>query len=217
MDYNEIVTHVISARFKEGQRSKVQLWVKRRYAAIWALADWPWKLVGPTSLTITAGDNTPTPPSDIGKPRRLYDDDGYPLPLLISESFDDLYLYGQLQGSTGKPQAWKWENGVITVGPVPDAAYTFKLTYDRRVAHRDLNGTVADGTFSLDSDLPIWDNRDFDYALVPGAIATGLKEENDPTWRDLEDEFAQISNDMREFYLPSASTYGNIQFGRDEV
>lgn len=215
MTYDDIVSHVISARFKEAQREKVQLWVKRRYSFIWSVADWPWKLVGPTNLTVTAGDNTPAPPSDIGKPRRIHDDTGALLEMVPSDVFDDLYLHGELNGNTGKPTTWKWENGVITLGPVPDAAYTYKITYDRRTAHRDVNSVVSDGTFSVDTDLPIWDNRDFDYVLVPGAIATGLKEENDPTWRDLEDEFQQMVNDMREFYLPSVSVYGNLQYGSD--
>jgi len=59
-------------------------------------------------------------------------------------------------------------------------------------------------------------NRLFDYLLVPGAIATGLKEENDPTWEPLEMEFRTIIDEMREFYLPTMRPYGNAQYGRDD-
>lgn len=213
MDYNSTATHVIQARFKEAQRDKVKLWIRRRYSKLWAMADWPWKVVSGATLTVSAGDATPTPPTDIHRPRSVYDENGWPLTLMTTEAFDS-YGFGQYQNV---PHAWKWENGVITLGPTPSISATYSLTYERRIAHRNNSDVITDGSMSLDTDMPVWDNREFDYILVPGAIATGLKEENDPTWQALEDEFGDIFNDMREYYLPSVAVYGNLQYGADNL
>lgn len=213
MTYDEIVTHVIQARFKEGQREKVQRWVQRRYSLVWVMADWPWRRVGPTAVAVTASDSTPPMPSDIHRPMAVYNERGELLVAMTAEAFDARYLTQIVEGTLGTPEAWKWEDGVLTLAPTPQASGTFQLTYERRIAHRSSTDVLTDGVMDADTDLPVWSNRSFDYLLVPGAIATGLKEENDPTWRDLEEESRGIIDEMREFYLPSLSPFGNVSYG----
>ena len=165
------------------------------------------------AVPVLAADATPVLPPGVARPRYVYGADGGALTQMTSEAFDS-YFRGS---GTGSPGSWKWENGVLTLGPTPDAATTLQLTYDRAIAHRNAAGLIVDGSMEADQDTPIWDNREFDYILVPGAIATGLKEENDPTWRDLEEEFQFGNQDMLEYYLPSLATFGNVQFGADAL
>lgn len=205
---------VIAIRFREGQRDSVKSWINMRSQLIWAVADWPFKRMGPVDLTVTTSDATPTLPADFHRPHRIYDDSGLPVVWMDEDSFNASFMGGIVDGITGPPDSFKWVDDVITLYPTPDTSYTYKLVYDRRHSYLDSGTTPTAGLMSGDTDTPLWD-AEHHYMLVHGAMATGLRLENDPTYPAVEEEFQSALQLMREHYLPSNTSEVHLQYGRD--
>ena len=216
MTFQEIYTEILAARFKSSQTAAIKRWVNLREAQIWAAAEWPWKIVGPTALTITAADNTPTLPTDLFTPLAVYDDLGNSLSYSTQREFDDLYLQQSIDNVQNRPSAFKWNNGVLTLSAVPDASYSFQISYLRTQSHFATGGAVTSGPMVADSDYPLFDSS-WHEILVLGGMSTGLKIENDPTWESLESEFGLMLNSMGDYYLPAVSVAGNMQYGADTI
>lgn len=216
MNFKELQDECIQIRFKESQRTSIKHWLNTRYQFLWAMADWPWKRMGPVALALTANGANPTLPTDFDRPIFMYDDRGDGLAWISPDEFDANYLFEELRSTEGKPEAFKWVNDVITLGPIPDADYTYRLVYERGMTYLQSGTTPVTGAMNANTDEPIW-NPAFHYVLVPGAIATGLRLENDPTYPQFEEEFGQMVQSMKDHYLPVASVFGNIQYGRDNL
>lgn len=220
MTFKQLQDEVIGFRFNETQRESVKRWLNIRVSRIWTMADWPWSRVDMASLTINAGDNTPTLPSDLKTPIQMLDELGDEVCELEASEFDYMYRYSQINGNQSRPCHFKFTNGVLTLGMTPVSSTSFSLSYRRKIYHLDLrysvdgSPAVVVGPMSADSDTPPWDS-DWHQLLVPGAMAYGLKLENDPTWEPLEQEFQNGVQDLMEFYLPSLATTKTLQYGRD--
>lgn len=214
MNFAEIQNEVIDIRFKESQRASVKHWINLRYQAIWAYADWPWKRQGPTPLSLQVGDASPALPSDFLRPIRIYDDLGNELTWLEAAEFDGDHRYPIVNEISARPSSFKWVNDVITVGLTPDADYDFSLVYERKTAYMANGTTPTSGLMTNTNDEPIWDDH-YHYILVVGAIASGLRLENDPTFPSLEDEYSGLLNSMQDYYLPTASPAGHLQYGSE--
>lgn len=185
MDYQTIVTEVLGTRFRETQRARAKNWVRQRYADVWAAADWPWKIVPPASLTVTAGDVTPTLPTDLLRPITIFDQDGDRLLFLEAAQF-----WADFQGATdtGDPSYWTWTGGQVHLAPIPSTDRTYSLAYRRRIAHMSGSpGVITPGNLAADTDSPIWAEDEYDHGLlIDGALSLGLKRSNDPTWQEAE-------------------------------
>lgn len=216
MTFDEIQDECIALRFKESQRTSIKRWINLRYHFLWALADWPWKRVGPADLTITASDATPALPSGFDRPLFIYDNLGQRVLWMEPDEFDELYLYGELNSTRGRPQAFKWVNSTITLGEIPDANYTYKIVYERGMTYLASGSAETVGAMTSASDTPIWDEQ-FHYVLVFGAIASGLRLENDPTYQQMEEEFSTMTQAMKDHYLPTLAASGPMQYGRDQL
>lgn len=214
MTFADIYGDAIEARFNTGQTTQIKRWINFREAQIHAAAEWPWKIVGPTSLTVTSGDSTPTMPSNIERPMAVYNEFGDRLAYATQADFDGLFLPGVASSTSGRPTVFKWNNGVMTLGDIPNANYTFTMTYERKLSHYAVGGALTVGPMSATTDYPLFD-AEWHQILVTGALATGLKIENDPTWEPLEQEFAHMLAQMVEHYLPAVSVAGNMQYGSD--
>lgn len=214
MNFKEIQDEIIQIRFKESQRTSIKRWINMRYQFLWGMADWPWKRMGPSLLTINNGDASPSLPSNFDRPLFVYDDRGDGLAWLSPDEFDSNYLFEELAGSRGKPESYKWVDDTITLGPVPDSDYAYRIVYERGMTYLASGVTPTTGDMTGNTDEPMWSSA-YHYALVPGAIATGLRMENDPTYPQFEEEFGQMVESMRDHYLPVASVFGNLQYGRD--
>lgn len=214
MVFSEIYGEVITARFNTGQTANAKRWVNLREAQIWATAEWPWAIVGPTALVVTSTDSTPALPVDIDTPSAIYDDHGDKLQYMIQSEFDDAFISPQLNNTRGRPNAFKWNNGILTLGPVPDTAYSFTMTYLRKICHYAAGTVLTTGPMTADTDFPVFDSE-WHEILTLGAISTGLKIENDPTWTSLEQEFGIMLTGMVDRYLPAVATAGNMQYGAD--
>lgn len=207
---------VIAARFNANQRESVKHWLNQRHAQVWGFADWPWKTVSLVTLDVTSGDNTPTLASDVDFPTAVYDDLGTRLLAMQETDFDDYFIYSQINSSTGRPSAYKWSNGVLTLGPTPGSNYTYRYSYQRKLGVLVGGANYSARVLTDDTDTPMWDAQHH-YLLTQGAIATGLKIENDPTWKPLEEDFLMQLDSMREEYLPSVLVTGGLQYGRDDL
>lgn len=216
MNFKELQDEVISIRFREGQRSSIKHWLNLRSQLIWASSEWPFKHMGPVNLAVSNGDATPTLPTDFHRPISVFDDAGFELPWFTPHEFDNSFEAGNLSGTTGAPDSFKWVDDVITVYPTPDADYTYRLVYERRHTYLDSGTTPTAGLMSGDTDAPIWDSEHH-YLLVHGAVATGLRLENDPTFPAIEEEFQAGLQLMREHYLPAIESGSHKQYGRDRL
>ena len=210
MTFDDIVDEVILLRFKDGLRTQVQRWVNERYSWVWSASEWPFKYAAPTNLTVTSADNTPTLPSDFGRVMALYNDSGARLTYRTPPEFWELYTP---VATSAPPIDYTVQDGVLYLGPTPGASATYQIAYERTLSHKNVSGTVVAGLMSADSDTPIWDSRHH-YILVMGALSTGMKAMNDPTWQSLETEFSNLFTVMQNDLLPPDRTE-SVQWGRD--
>jgi hypothetical protein len=169
--FRQLQDEVISLRFDESRRASVKNWINLSYAAIWAMHDWHFKHVKGVNLSVTAGDNTPTMPSDFAKAEGLYDANGNRIGFLDEATFNDSYLDPTIsRGTVGEYSVIDRE---LWLGPTPASTATFTLSYERRLAHIDgSSGLIAAGVMVNDSDSPIWD-AEYDYVLVYDAALRG--------------------------------------------
>lgn len=214
MNFKEIQDECIQIRFKESQRTSIKRWINMRYQLLWGMADWPWKRMGPVPISLVADVAQPTLPSDFDRPLLMYDDRGDGVAWISPDEFDANYLFEELRETVGKPESFKWVGDVITVGPIPDIGYTYRLVYERGMTYLQGGLTPTTGDMTGNTDEPMWASA-YHYTLVSGAIATGLRMENDPTYPQFEEEFGQMLQSMKDHYLPTASVFGNLQYGRD--
>jgi hypothetical protein len=212
LTYVELVDAVLGTRFNSGQRPQAKQWLKQRYSDVWAAATWPFKIVGPTNLTVTAADDTPTLPLDLLRPIAIWDDQGNRLVYLEPETF-----WHDNEGSTatGTPSSYTWVNGVVHLAPTPSATLTFTIAYRRRLSHKNAAGAVVVGPMSLDTDEPIWDEEEYDHGfLIDGAYSLGLTRENDPSADGAEGHFqAGLIGMLSELTDPVAA----LQFAADPL
>jgi hypothetical protein len=203
---NEVITG--TNRFRETNRVQVKRWINDRYARVWRAAPWGFRYAVPTAMAVSGGTAPTTgslvqvtTPSDLGVPLALYDSDGDPLSRLTVKELHDNY---RTVTSNADPEVWAFSGaGRGTVGltqlfvaPKPSASTTVYVPYER-VIGRIVSSTFTPGLLSADSDEPVW-AEEYHYALVYGAMATGLKMENDPTWPALEDEYNAVLDAMKD-------------------
>lgn len=216
MLFSDIYGEVIDARFTASQTNKVKHWINLREAQIWAAAEWPWKIVSHLPLAVETGVFTPTLPAEIQTPLAVFDDKGNSLTYLTESDFDNEFVPTQVTSTTGRPSHYKWNNGFLTLGVTPDRDYSFSLSYYRRMSHYAYGPVFVPGPMTIDSDFPPFGDE-WHEILVIGAISTGLKIENDPTWVPLEQEFGLMLSNMADYYLPAVAVAGNMQYGADSL
>lgn len=201
MTFAELQSAVIGTRFKAAQRTGVKRWLRASYAEAWALAPWPWRLLpDPVEITVTAGAQ----PSGIDlsalqRPDRIQAVNGssvYDLDLVDEYRFREIHLPRLEAGTTGvidtvtivaATSRAEGEFG-LRVSPIPSADTTLYVSGYLRPWVYTGGGAREYRTLTDDGDTPAWmvDHHEF---LVPGAVAYGLREENDPTWPEIRQMF----------------------------
>ncbi len=216
MTFADIYDEVITARFKSAQTPQIKRWINLRESQIWAAAEWPWKITAPTVITVDDEMTIfSTLPEDFQTPLAVYDDLGNKLRYMIQSEFDATYQSVAINDVTGRATDFKFQDGTLTFGPALDAAYDFSFSYYRKPIHFDEDrANYVVGPMTEDTDEPIFDTEWHEIMTI-GAISTGLKIENDPTWQSLEQEFGIMLAGMVDHYLPSVATAGNMQYGAD--
>lgn len=209
MTFKEMVDELTNQRFSENKREQCERWVNYRMAMVWAMADWPFKKADRESMTVTNGEIT-LPPT-FRRMTYLESASGYPIPYVTPQQMR--FLYEQTNSETSsEPSVYTVSDGAGHVRP--KGASSVFGSYERKMCHLLDGDTLTVGPMDSDFDEPVWD-AEHHYLLVLGAMSTGLKIENDPTWDALELEFAGALQSMREEYLPP-DYVGNRQFGSTE-
>lgn len=192
-------------------------WLRAAYEWVWAQTDWSFKKIDDDSVSVTAGDSTPTPPTYFGMFRHLTNENGVLIPRLDEKDFDEQYRPGALESQRGTPEACKVVNRVITLGPVPSASATFYLAHDAKVFHLASDGSTRDGGYlDADTDIPAWGYPDGDHHMIlvyhAGMVAHALR--SNPaavTMQDLRDDALEAM--LEEYHRDTA---GNTEYGRQE-
>lgn len=197
MTRDEIVAAMQGLRFNTytagASLTRLQQWLSAAEVSIWNAADWEFKRVPLTNVTVTSG--AATEPGDFGKAIRLYDPRGYELLYMEPDEFEENYS-APVPVPTGAAEAYTVIDRQILVGPGESG--TFKLSYKRRVSHRADGGTVTAGVMNSANDTPVWD-AEHHYILVPWGIRLGVGLENSP--EDLNAECAALLAAMAEEHV----------------
>jgi len=209
MAFSDIRQELVTQRFGVALSTSINRWINTRYGMVWADSEWPFKKVRRESWAVTGA--APQMPPAYWKTTRLERQDGEKMLYLAPDDFDDSYPIGTPIGNL--PEAYTVIAGQLYIGPTA-GAQTMYHSYERRPCHYDATDTIIPGLLSVDTDYPLWP-PEFHYVLVVGAMATGLKVQNDITWDSLEQEFGTILTSMREDLLPP-DLYGTTQYGRDQ-
>jgi hypothetical protein len=206
LNYLALQDAVLGRRFPaSSQRTNAKRWIATAYQDVWSADDWTFKRVSRASLTMTAGDTTPTMPADFGSAIELFDDSGNKLEYLSQERFERYYAADLVGSTAGIPSAYTVVNRQIEVSSAPGTA-TYKLSYYRRLSHKESDGTtVTAGFMNEDDDFPLWD--DHHAVLIPRATAIGLIEVNDPTWQQAQEEYERQLQRMSADYEQPQPSY----------
>lgn len=155
----------------------IQFGLREAYRRVWyRRRDWDFRRVGPTSLTVAAGVETPTLPVDgnaavvVGEVFEVYDDQGFALERMPPDRFDRVFQPDMVADNRYRPVAWKWQNGTLTLGPRPDSDYTFTFSYDRKLGYLAAGTTFTAGYMASSEDQPAWD------AAHHGVLVWGARE-----------------------------------------
>lgn len=131
------------------------------------------------NVSLVAGTRTAAVPSDFGEVRRFYLDTSpiRKLDFMGPEDYWDRYV----STNTGKPSVFSIEGSNFVFGPVPDAAYTGKLLYYRKLPALS---TTAHGLFVSNPDLYL-------YGSLVAAEPFLKNDERFPLWKGQFDEIMQ--------------------------
>jgi hypothetical protein len=212
MTFKELQDFTMLSRFNEGQRGTVKTWVNYQWAKVWSGYDWEWKHVGPTNVAVTSGDSSPPMPTDFANALGLFNEDGDPLAPLPPGEFDRRY-----QGEEpGTPEAFKVVANQVYLGPTPDASETMQLAYLRRVGYHAAGDTSSFtvGSMLNDSDVPAFLPVEHHPLIGLRAARMGMRLEQDPSWRELEEELREAEAFMVAELLPDPGGE-TLQYGRD--
>ena len=172
-------------RFSSAQRDQVKLWLNDRYAELWGLEDWTFRKAV-ADLSVVAGNDQVTEPTDIGIVLSLVRDDGAPVHYVSPDLFYQSHLTTQ---SASTSDRFTVVNKQIILDPTPGTSATWKLYYDRALT-----------LLSADGDIPAIP-AEHHYILVHGATASGSVMVNDFTYQFAEQRWMNELDSMRKNYL----------------
>jgi hypothetical protein len=197
--FAEIVTEITSIRFNGNYTASAKTWVNLNYGYVWNAADWTFK-----SGTDPVGTTTGSPiltglPTDFGKVQYLYTDTGIPLSYMTPMEYEAQFYSST---STGTPTNYTVINGVVLLGPTPNATSgTYLLVYSK-----GFTALVADADVPA---LPV----EYHYILVHGGLRTGLVTQNDFTYAQQQEQFQMLLQSMTDTYTQDHG--GTIQYQAD--
>jgi hypothetical protein len=195
LTYLDLYQAVLGFRFPQAsQLTNSKRWVDTAYQDVWSAADWTFRRVPLADLAVS--DATPDMPTDFADVIDLFDPSGYRLERLSQEDFERYYAPSLATASVGTSAGYAVVNRQVYLSSAGSG--TYKLSYRRRMAHKDTGGAVVAGPMSVDTDKPLWD--DHHSILIPRAQAIGLQEINDPTWEQPQAEYERQLSRMKQDY-----------------
>lgn len=226
MDFSELQAAVLGTRFKDAQRPQAKRWLRAVYAEAWALAGWPWKLLpDPLSVTVSAGAQATG--IDLSSLQRVdtvqivVGSTVVDVELVDEVTFRQVHLPRLEQASSGQidtvtvvaSDSKADGYSTLRVSPLPSSDTTVYVSGYRRPWVYDSAGARQARTLTDDGDEPAWMEEHHEF-LVPGAIAYGLREENDPTWPELRGLYDQGLTALLGDAFPSVKMRYGIYGGR---
>lgn len=219
LNRDALVAAILGRRFPAASQTTNALrWLATAYADVWSAAEWTFKRVSLSNLSVTAGNEKPAMPADFSETVGLFDQYGDELTRLSQEQFEHEFAADLALGTTGAPWAYMCVDGKLTLGPKPNATTTFKHSYMRRLSHLQSDQvTVAAGFMDAGTDYPLW--PDHHSILIPRAVAIGLQEINDPTWegpqQEYERQLARMEVQHTQKRVGTGHMAGAAQWGRN--
>jgi hypothetical protein len=194
MNFLELQDAVLTDRFGEDKRASAKRWINYRYGRLWSTEDWSFKRAVGTVL-IPYGSSEVSM-GDFQRILGLWDSTIAPSDTSL-EAYRPEDFYGNHSTVSGTPYGFTVVgNSIRTNQPVSSNR---TLTAVGELAFIPL---VADGDEPL---LP----EEFHMTIVSGAIAQGLREENDPTWDAMEKDFQAGVADLKMGYLTQVRSYSD--------
>lgn len=187
MDYSTLQTTVARGQFEAtADLEAIKDGILEAYRRIWFRhLNWDFRRIGPTNLTVAAGTESPTLDLDSASVVlaadviAVYDDLGQKLRRMSPSVFDEQFRASFVQNERDRPFAYKWQNGVLTLGPRPSSSYTFTYVYERQMGFLNAGTTFKVGDMSGSTDTPAWDARHH-RALVWEARSIVAEEQASP-------------------------------------
>jgi hypothetical protein len=202
MNFKELQDEVIASRFREAQRPRVKRWVNWRYQWVNSVANWPW--MEPIVETVAFTDPL-TLDSDVVRVLHVHDVDN-DVELRYVNLTDWRRLYADSDTGT-QPSTYTLDASTggatrLLLGPPSSVTGSLQVIFHARPP-----------ALEDDLDEPQWPEN-WHFLITLGAISTGLKIENDPTWEALETEFLAALQMMKDEILPPLQPEPR-QFGRE--
>jgi hypothetical protein len=196
MNFLQLQNSVLADRFSEGKRTAAKDWINYRYGRLWAAEPWSFKLQA-NSLTLPMGSNTLAKPANTARIIGITDASIAPMQTnLDAIRPEDFYALTTSISSYPKEFTVIGSNIVFDRPAVSDRS----ITVLSEIAFTPL---VADGDTPL---IPV----EFHLALASGAAAVGLKQEADPSWQGMEQEWQDAITDMKAGYLTAVTTFNDF-------
>lgn len=190
MNFLQLQAAVMGTRFDDSQRGDVKTWINATYWRAWTLEEWTFR-EATESVTVTAGSKTVTGlTADVAIVRSFQRGDGDDIMSLDPVDFQRLYNDPRAPW-TGLPEAYTIINGVVSVGPASsETASDYLIVYEKEYT-----------ALSADGNTPLLPEGCHEDVLVFGAIARGLKTENDFTWQFFQQTADEGIDTLRRGYL----------------
>jgi hypothetical protein len=190
MTFLELQKAVMGTRFDESQRGDIKTWINATYWRAWTLEEWTFRNATDT-VSVTAGSTAVSGlASDVLIVRSFQRGDGEDLTSLEPPDWQRLYNDPR-SVVTGLPEAYTVINGAVSVGPASsESASDYLIVYEKEYT-----------ALSADADVPALPAGCHEDVLVFGAIARGLKTENDFTWQFFQQTSDDAIDTLRRGYL----------------
>lgn len=213
MTFKEMQDELVNFRFGEGKRTNAKFWINHRYRQLFVLRDWSFRQISREAVTI---HNTGLLSTTTYPVARIYSlelgSTGDSLAAVSPKDFRG--YYSVTDTAAGTPQEYTTIGGRVQVRPVPTGDITAYASYQMAPVVNQVGGVPTAGGLVNDTDYPFFADTHH-YTVVLGAMATGLKVVNDPTWEALEQEYGLGVDLMIDDYSPP-DQYGTSQFGRED-
>jgi len=220
MNFLEMKREVINFRFNNNLLNSAGRWINLRYAELWGSAPWPWKNAIVTSSDLIDDLGRGVWPADLQRPLSIQNSvDGTPVDYMNPKEF--FYAYTG-SNTSGQPVSNYTVLGSDVPTPMTLVPFfapsligtSFTLVYERKLGHYE-GGIYKVGPMAQDSDEPAWPDE-WAYLIVSGAMATGLRMENDDSFPPLEQEVQMGLQLMGASLLPG-DVGVTLQYGANYV
>src|ERR1043166_1900536 len=200
LELQQELSTVPGARFKSTQSSSYKRWLNARAAELWNLEDWTFRK-NAGALSVTAGTDTATAPTDMGIIEGLWDNDGDEILKVPRRDFFATHRANISTGTRGDPETYTVVNKTIYLDPTPGTtSSSWWISYDRDYGRYNSSGTFVPGDMSADLDTPALPDEAH-YLLVHGATAMGSINMNDFTYQFAEQGWQSGIDVLRRNYL----------------